>query len=162
MLNRKIRNRIPLFRREKKDQTFRKRDKQAKMRQKRNFDQRHRVKKLPSLKPGQPVWIKTPKTTEAIVLPTPASSRSVNVKTETGVTRRNRSHLRLRDPETVVNRPSHPREKAMPMIGRKETIQVDIDDNPSPDQPEASSQETVNPTPRRSSRVPKPVQKLDL
>ena len=164
MLNRKIRNRIPLFRREKKDQTFRKRDKQAKMRQKRNFDQRHRVKKLPSLKPGQPVWIKTPKTTEAIVLPTPASSRSVNVKTETGVTRRNRSHLRLRDPEAVVNQPSHPREKAMPMIGRKETIQVDthIDDNPSPDQPEASSQETVNPTPRRSSRVPKPVQKLDL
>ena len=80
------------------------------------------------------------------------------------VTRKNRSHLRLRDPEAVVNQPSHPREKAMPMIGRKETIQVDthIDDNPSPDQPEASSQETVNPTPRRSSRVPKPVQKLDL
>ena len=61
LMNRKIRNRIPVFRKgEKKDHDFRKKDKQAKMRQKRNFDLRHRVKILPYLKTGQPVWIKTP------------------------------------------------------------------------------------------------------
>ena len=167
-MNRKIRNRIPVFRKgEKKDHDFRKKDKQAKMRQKKNFDLRHRVNILPNLKPGQPVWIKTPKTTEAIVLPTPDTRMSVNVETETGFTRRNRSHLRLRDP-TTKSRPSHPREKPLLIHNRKENVQVELENIPFPNdipvvQPEnSSSQETVDPTPRRSGRIPKPVQKLDL
>ena len=166
LMNRQIRNRIPLFRKEeKKDQAFREKDKQAKMRQKRNFDRRHRAKILSNLKPGQPVWIKTPKTSEAVVLPTPDSRRSVNVKTETGLTRRNRSHLRIRDPTTKMSHPSHPNEKALLIPSRKETIQVELPANNTPVvQPETSfSQEIEDPTPRsRSGRILKPVKKLDL
>ena len=109
--------------------------------------------------------IKTPKTSEAVVLPTPDSRRSVNVKTETGLTRRNRSHLRIRDPTTKMSHPSHPNEKALLIPSRKETIQVELPANNTPVvQPETSfSQEIEDPTPRsRSGRILKPVKKLDL
>ena len=41
-----------------------------------NFDKRHRARELSVLKPGQHVWLKTPRTEEGVVV-----KRSVDVQT---------------------------------------------------------------------------------
>ena len=159
LMKRKIRTRIPLFRPPEKDEFFRQKDKIAKERQKQDHDRRHRAKELPALKPGQTVWLTTPKTTEAIVKP-----RSVEVKTATGDTNRNRSHIRIRDPTAVLASPSHPKEKALPLVARKQhglvTTQVVTPEDSTEIQPQEP--ETATPMPRRSGRVVRPPKKLDM
>ena len=163
LMKRKLRTRVPLFRSREDDDIFRKKDTQEKERQKFDFDRRHRAKELPTLKPGQPVWLKTPKTTEATVLP----DRSVCVKTGVKETRRNRSQLRLRDPSVKLPEPSSPKETALSLGRPSVSTHVSTEDT-SPDyqageQSSSSLRGTTTPLTRtRSGRVVNPPKMLDL
>ena len=159
MLGRKLRTRIPLFRRDAGgDEDFRKRDAIQKDRMKANFDKRHRAQELPLLKPGQHVWLTKPRLEEGVVV-----KRSVDVQTRSGhVTRRNRTQLRIRDPNAKVQVPSlHKENSQLPTLGKPESVvierDVDIPDN------EIKSGEISRPSViTRSGRAVKPVVKLDL
>ena len=109
-------------------------------------DKIHRAKPLPRLYPGQPVWLKAPKTEEGVVLPGDSQNRrSVPVQSSSGHrTRRNRAHLRVRKGQVPV--PSLPKDTAsLPTLGKPETV----DSNPHiPD-----LEETINPVPNNASVV---------
>ena len=164
MLGRKLRTRIPLFRRDKdkaSDEDFRKRDALQKDRMKANFDKRHRARELPLLKPGQHVWLTKPRTEEGVVV-----KRSVDVQTRSGhITRRNRTQLRIRDPNAKVLVPSsHKENSQLPTLGMPERVVIDREDIDIPDN-ERQSGEIPTSRPSvitRSGRQVKPVVKLDL
>ena len=69
------------------------REDQQKERQKKNFDQRHRARDLPELKPGDTVWIPDRNTPGTVVEVETSSPRSHNVQTSDGTYRHNRQHL---------------------------------------------------------------------
>ncbi|KAK7106504.1 hypothetical protein V1264_017754 [Littorina saxatilis] len=81
-------------------------DVQQKEAQKKNHDKRHRAQPLPTLKPGERVWLKTPTEKEAVIL-RPVAPRSYELQTKTGIQRRNRRHLnrRLSDAPTPKQSP---------------------------------------------------------
>ena len=155
LMGRQPRTRIPALRfseSSRKDE-FRARDAEVKARQKRNFDARHRARELPRLREGQEVWIKTPKTTEAVV------SRSIPVTTSSGHnSRRNRSQLKLRQASATIHPPSvpkdsctiHPHQEQMPLIPEPEPSSTEI----------VTEKETAQTT--RSGRVVKPPRVMDL
>ena len=94
---------------------FRSLDEKYKRLQKQHYDQRHRVKTLPSLPDDQPVWVETRgvqtpgRVSHAVDVP-----RSYVVETDSSQLRRNRSHLRTRSeveqavPAETVIAPSRP------------------------------------------------------
>ena len=65
-------------------------DRHIKERQRQNYDARHRAKELPSLEPGDTVWIPDQETSGIIVDET--TPRSHVVETSDGSYRRNRKH----------------------------------------------------------------------
>ena len=85
---------------------FREKDKQHKLQQKRNYDQRHRTHTAIELPEGTPVWVSTQGNqspgTVSQQLETP---RSYAVDTPTGQVRRNRRHLRPRSENATSERP---------------------------------------------------------
>lgn len=148
MFGRPLRTRIPLFRRQDKtaDAEFRQRDTVRKAKMKADYDRIHRAKPLPQLNPGQPVWLKSPKTEEGVVLPGDSQNkRSVPVQSSLGRrTRRNWTHLRVRKCQVPV--PSLPKDStSLPTLGKPETV------NSSPQIPDF--EETVNPVPNNASVV---------
>ena len=85
---------------------FRREDKKFKEAQKRNFDNRHRVRSLPELPAGTNVWVTTNgQPMEGRADPHPTAPRSYNVTTATGSIRRNRTHL------NIVPEPSQPQKQ---------------------------------------------------
>ena len=75
-------------------QAFRKDDRMFKEKQKKNFDEHHRVRPLPELPPGTEVWVTTNgRPTEGITDPHTVAPRSYMVTTSSGTIRRNRSQL---------------------------------------------------------------------
>ena len=74
--------------------TFREKDEQFKIKLKKNYDRRHRVRELPSIPDGQPVLVRTKdRTTSGTVVSPATTPRSYIVSTPSGQIRRNRSHL---------------------------------------------------------------------
>lgn len=122
LMGRKLRNRIPTVTKchipeERNLKKFQDVDAQIKQRQKEDFDKRHMARPLPELKTGQPVWVKTPKDTEAIVVcPSPSAptslpqnaTRSYTVKTNRGIQKRNRHQLRRRSDERLTTKQQNP------------------------------------------------------
>ncbi|GAB1602716.1 uncharacterized protein K02A2.6-like, partial [Argonauta hians] len=122
LMNRKLRSRIPALTQNNRkltgDEEFKKADSQLKIKQKENFDKRHRARERAPIMEGQAVWLKTPKTSPAIVVGK-QSPRSVVVETESGNVRRNRSHLRNRGIKTNFPHIATPREMStLPTIPR--------------------------------------------
>ena len=64
-----------------------------------DFDKRRRAKERSSFVEEQTVWVNTPKTTVGKIVKS-LSPRSILVKTESGLFRRNKSHLRRRNDQT--------------------------------------------------------------
>ena len=92
-------------------EAFRRKDKEHKEAQKRNYDTRHRVRDLPELPPGTSVWVTTNRQpVEGTAKVHPTASRSYNVTTATGSIRRNRTHI------NVVPEPPQPQEPGREMI----------------------------------------------
>lgn len=113
LMGRKLRTRVPTIPQQHVPKVpdvknFKKIDAQVKGKQKKNFDKRHRAKELPTLKKGQPVWVKKPKTREAEVVQS-STPRSVIVRTDKGLQRRNRSHLSHRSSQHQDARNSPPK-----------------------------------------------------
>lgn len=73
-------------------QAFRKKDASLKENQRKAYGARHRARELPTLEPGQRVWIRSAKTT-GTVQSSSTTPRSYNVETESGTLRRNRAQL---------------------------------------------------------------------
>ena len=74
---------------------FRKSDQALKMRQKKDFDRRHRVHKLPDIPDNTNVWVTSGETPiQGQVQSSAGAPRSYIVETPTGSVRRNRSQLR--------------------------------------------------------------------
>ena len=141
--------------------------------QKNLFDSQHRATPLPTLSPGEPVWMKEPVEVEAGVV-RPIGPRSYAVGTLPGLLRRNRRHLNRRRSTT----PSHPRfNPAVPSTlpgPVEDNFQMDLD--PAPVKPQATTTQSASPLPptpnaakshpeqttTRSGRVGKAPPKLDL
>ncbi|KAG1671242.1 Transposon Ty3-I Gag-Pol polyprotein [Nymphon striatum] len=110
LMGRKIQTKIPAFRKHDKSLAeFKSRDVKIKQKQKKSFDETHKTKEMSPLKIQQPVWIKTPKTTPATIKKF-INSRSTLLSTPTGIVRRNRNHLRIRDESTPIENSAVPRE----------------------------------------------------
>ena len=159
---------------------FHQADTRLKLRQKEDFDRRHRARPLPPLPPGQQVWVKTPQTVEAEVVTNPSPSpRSCQVQTNTGTrTRRNRHHLSRKD-QTV---PPATKDQTVPpatkgALRTKSTLprpQEPADNYPAPEpemsdeypgqQPADVSPSTPpeGPLRTRSGRLAKPREILDI
>ena len=160
LMHRQLRTRIPVLRTHKstpQDTEFRARDAEIKARMKKNFDKRHRARVLPPVVEGQEVWIKTPKTAEAVVVKT---QRSVPVSTSSGrLTSRNRSQIRIRDSSAAIPPPGIPKDstklppdqEARPLV----VLPSMQDDAPEPAEPEP-------PVLRRSERERKPTKVFDM
>ena len=109
MMSRKLRNCVPTMTSQhipfKPDvEGFKKKDEHFRNQQKYYHDLRHRAKEVPQFSKGQPVWVKTPITKEAVVVKN-ASPRSLIVQTENGTQRRNRSQLRRRSVNQKLDQP---------------------------------------------------------
>ena len=103
-------------------------DTKIKERQKMNFDQPHRVKEHSFFVEEQLVWVNTPKTTQAKVVKS-LSPRSVLVKTDSGLRRRNKSHLRSRNDQTKFSQVATPQEvSTLPNLPR-EVLEYSHDDS---------------------------------
>jgi hypothetical protein len=140
--------------------------------QKKNFDRRHRVIPLPTLSPGDRVWVKEPTEVEAEVV-RPIGPRSYAVRTPMGIRRRNRKHLNRRS----LIPTSRPRNNlAVPSTlpdPVDDKVQMDLD--PAPVRPQVTTTQSASPLPlssvarsnhegatTRSGRVLKVPKRLDL
>jgi len=83
---------------------FQKIDESFKLKQKRNFDRRHRVRELPSFDINQPVFVATREGSGIVPgrVVKETRNRSYEVQTPTGVVRRNRSDLHVRPEEHPI------------------------------------------------------------
>ena len=94
---------------------------------------------LPPVVEGQEVWIKTPKTAEAVVVKT---QRSVPVSTSSGrLTSRNRSQIRIRDSSAAIPPPGIPKDSTKLPPDQEEARPLVVlpsmqDDAPEPAEPE--------------------------
>ena len=109
--------------------------------QKIDYDRRHKVRPLPQLTDGQPVWVKTPRDAEAVVVGTSSttSTRSYNVRTERGIQRRDRYHLRRRDQQSSSGYDGVPKQTST-TIPSQSSQQTDQCDNQSDVQPDIQPQ----------------------
>ena len=117
MMSRKLRNCLPTmlsqhipFKPE--VEKFKVKDEHFRNQQKHYHDLRHRTKETPLLPKGQPVWVKTPTTKEAVVVKN-ATPRPVVVQTEQGSQRKNRTQLRRRSWNQKAKQPATPRATAI-------------------------------------------------
>ena len=91
---------------------FCEKEKVEKLKQKGNYDRRHRVRDLPELSEDKSVWVHTQNRTEpGRVITSADAPRSYVVETESGDIHRNRAHLTSRPPSnssgsTTINAPS--------------------------------------------------------
>ena len=102
LMSRQLRTTLPVGREQRSPKVvdaadLEKMDYHLKERQRQNYDQRHRTKELPSLEPGDTVWIPDRESSGTVVSET--SPRSHIVETSDGSFRRNRRHL-VRLPST--------------------------------------------------------------
>ena len=100
MMSRKLRNCLPAMLNQHipfkpEVEKFKVKDEHFRNQQKYYPDLCRGAKETPQLSKGQPVWVKTPTTKEAVVVKN-ATPRSVVVQTEQGFQRRNRTQLRRR------------------------------------------------------------------
>ena len=96
LMGRKLRTMIPTTPSQLKPKlphvhTLKKREKEIKDRQKRNFDKTHKARSLSPLREGDKVWL--PNGTSGTVSEQLTSPRSYNIVTSSGTVRRNRRHL---------------------------------------------------------------------
>ena len=110
MMSRKLRNCLPTMLNQHipfkpEVEKFKVKDERFRNQQKHYHDLRHRAKETPLLPKGQPVWVKTPTTKEAVVVKN-ATLRSVVVQTEQGSQRRNRTQLRRRNWNQKATQPA--------------------------------------------------------
>ena len=162
LMHRQLRTRIPVLRTHTstpQDAKFRARDAEIKERMKKNFDRRHRARELPPVREGQEVWIKTPKTAEAVVAKT---QRSVAVSTSSGrLSSRNRSQIRIRDSSATIHPPSVPKDSTRLSPDQEEesrplfVLPSTQDDTPEPAEP-------APPVLRRSERERRPPKVFDM
>ena len=142
-MNRKLRTTVPITREQRKpkvpdQQSLRAREEEIKRNQKKNFDSRRGVRNLPELEEGDLVWI--PDRQIEAVVQEEVAPRSYNVSTPDGTVRRNRRDL-VQMPERDTN---------------GETVTLS-----STAQTQETVETTSEPTVRRSTRVSRPVERLD-
>ena len=123
---------------------FQETDARLRLRQKIDYDRRHKVRPLPRLTDGQPVWVKTPGDAEAVVVgpSSTASTRSYNVRTERGIQRRDRYHLRRRDQHSSSGYDGVPKRTSttIPSQSSQQTDQCDDQSDVQPDiQPQVAN-----------------------
>ena len=125
--------------------------------QENSFNRRHSARELPTLRPGDPVWIRDQKRTGQIVEKT-HSPRSYIVKSDQGTVRRNRGAL--------VHTPSATPETTVPMEHHLETPNtptITHDNTQTPATPDKTQTNSpVVETKTRSGRIVKPPVRLDL
>ena len=97
LMGRKIRTRVPVHEKQLKPKwpnlnKIKQKEQKIKLKQKHNYDRRHRVKALPELSPGEKVWVKDQKK-PGFVKSEANTHRSYFVKTPEGEIRRNRKDL---------------------------------------------------------------------
>ncbi|XP_041352736.1 uncharacterized protein K02A2.6-like [Gigantopelta aegis] len=141
--------------------------------QKKNFDRRHRATTLPTLSPGDQVWIKETNEMKGEVVK-PIGPRSYAVRTSTGLRRRNRRHLNRRSSSPPPHQLINPAVSSTLPNPAENNISMDIDPVPVMSEEtmtesasaSSSSSDVTNTQPKgiitRSSRVVKVPQKLDL
>ena len=179
MMSRKLRNCVPTmpsqhipFKPEIEE--FKRKDEHFRNQQKHYYDLRHRAKEAPQLSKGQPVWVKTPTTKEAVVVKN-ATPRSVVVQTEQGPQRRNSTQLRRRSWNQKTTQPATPKATAiLPKQNLETCVEISNEEpaeervTPQLHQPEEkpdntplelNSQKTVY---TKSGRKVKTPQRLDL
>ena len=96
LMSRNLRTTLPMVREQRAPRVvnlsdLEEKDRHIKERQRQNYDARHRAKELPSLEPGDTVWIPDQETSGIIVDETTPQSHVV--ETSDGSYRRNRKHL---------------------------------------------------------------------
>ena len=133
--------------------TVESRERERRMKDSIIYNRRHRVRDLPQLSPGQPVWISDTKS-EGTVISSHSAPRSYVVESPSGAIRRNRHHL-LPLPEMsqkfeISSTPVRPTEGASPTPNQSEFV--------------AQSPKSVSPCPVRTrfGRVVIKPQRLDL
>ena len=155
LMCRKLRTTVPLTENQRVPKVpnlteVRKRDERAKSRQKKNFDARRGARELPTLLPGEWVWVPDRQESGRVVEET--APRSYVVETPDGTFRRNRQHL-ITSPEQN----SQSQAERAP----------EVEDNP---QSQSSNQSNVDQganatktyqTRSRSNRTPKPPNRFD-
>ena len=149
LMGRKLRTRVPTLPTQHvpdgRDMSkFQETDARLRLRQKIDYDRRHKVRPLPRLTDGQPVWVKTPGDAEAVVVGTSstASTRSYNVRTERGIQRRDRYHLRRRDQQSSSGYDGVPKRTSttIPSQSSQQTDQCDDQSDVQPDiQPQVAN-----------------------
>ena len=149
LMGRKLRTRVPTLPTQHvpdgRDMSkFQETDARLRLRQKIDYDRRHKVRPLPRLTDGQPVWVKTPGDAEAVVEGTSstASARSYNVRTERGIQRRDRYHLRRRDQQSSSGYDGVPKRTSttIPSQSSQQTDQCDDQSDVQPDiQPQVAN-----------------------
>ena len=107
---------------------FQETDARLRLRQKINYDRRHKVRPIPRLTDGQPVWVKTPGDAEAVVVgpSSTTSTRSYNVRTERGIQRRDRHHLRRRGQQSSSGYDGVPKRTSTTMPSHSKRQQWEI------------------------------------
>ena len=128
---------------------FRREERLGKKRQEQRYNRRHRARHLPDMRPGQSVWLPT-ENVQGTVIDHAAGPRSYVVRTDYGLLRRNRSHLReTYQPEThAVERTNDP---------------VETENQADAVQPAARAQNSESTTYVTSSgRLSRPPNRLDL
>ena len=154
-MNRKLRTRIPTISAkytfcQHNAKKYKSIDAKIKERQKMNFDKRHRAKDRSSFVKKLPVWVNAPKTTQRKIVKS-QSPRSVLVKTESGLLRKNKSHLRRRNDQTKFSQVAIPQElSTLPNVPR-EVPENSHDDSTYGNMNEQIDQPETQPTARSES-----------
>lgn len=132
-------------------------EKRAKENQRRNYNRRYQTRALPTLRPGQAVWLQREEVKGTVVQPAP-TPRSYIVRTDAGLMRRNRTHLRALQqphPQTQVTQTHTPVTDTEPVITNTPTPTHAPQDQNTP-----HSDNTHYVT--SSGRVSRPPVRLDL
>jgi hypothetical protein len=132
-----LKPKLPNFR------SLRENEKESKIKQKRNYDRRHRARLLTKVKTNDKVWIKDQKSLEP---------RSYIIQTDSGGIRKNRRHL-VKIPESVKDNDKITSETAPDNFSKSDNKNKDIPDN-------LSDQTDYYVT--RSGRISKPHDTLNL
>jgi hypothetical protein len=168
LMNRRLRTTVPMMREQliphiPDSALVKVADTRAKLKMKETFDERHRARNLPCLRPVETVWI--PDRQEQGRVIAESSPRSYTVSTPTQTVRRNRRHL-IPDPiedseeSTMQAIPPHP-----PVNSDTSSVSTSGSSAASPMRSLTNQVETPNDeqkTVTRSGRVSRPPERLDL
>ena len=97
--------------------TLRQKEKEIKMRQKSNFDSRHKACDLEPLIPGEQVWVTDQQKQATVIQQT--SPRSYQISTPSGTLRRNRRHLNPIPPEGPAREMELPDQATTPVTDHR-------------------------------------------